>query len=171
MKATRFASIRRRGNTRHGCESGSLMKLVRKAPQRGWIEVIAGSTFSGSSEEAIRRLHRAQIASQKVQIFKPLVDDRYSRDPDQGKRVIVAGLNQDDLGRPCEPMPRLLAIAEYITRRSPASWCAAIRPTRHRGWWRAAITCWSGRPAFTRHAAASASTLISPRSNDYRRFS
>ncbi len=92
------------------------MKLVRKAPQRGWIEVIAGSTFSGSSEEAIRRLHRAQIARQKVQIFKPLVDDRYSRDPDQGKRVIVAGLNQDDLGRPCEPMPRLLAIAEYITK-------------------------------------------------------
>src|SRR5438067_7712542 len=46
----------------------------------GWIEVIAGSMFSGKSEELIRRLRRAQIARQKVQIFKPLVDKRYSED-------------------------------------------------------------------------------------------
>src|SRR5438874_6513073 len=44
----------------------------------GWIEVICGSMFSGKSEELIRRLRRAQIGRQKVQIFKPLVDDRYS---------------------------------------------------------------------------------------------
>src|SRR5256714_10355415 len=44
----------------------------------GWIEVITGSMFSGKSEELIRRLRRAQIARQKVQIFKPLVDDRFS---------------------------------------------------------------------------------------------
>src|SRR4029450_3934158 len=45
---------------------------------RGWIEVIAGSMFSGKSEELIRRLRRAQIAKQKVQIFKPLIDNRFS---------------------------------------------------------------------------------------------
>ena len=133
----------------------------------GWIEVVTGSMFSGKSEELIRRLKRAQIARQKVQIFKPLVDDRYSDDhivshsdmrigsqrvrdsnelirlvdddtevvgidegqffdaglpaacdalADRGKRVIVAGLDQDYLGRPFEPMPQLLAIAEYITK-------------------------------------------------------
>ena len=133
----------------------------------GWIEVITGSMFSGKSEELIRRLRRAQIARQKVQIFKPVVDNRYgdshitshsamriesetvasSREllehvrhdtevvgidegqffdaelpavvntlADQGRRVIVAGLDQDYLGKPFEPMPQLLAIAEYITK-------------------------------------------------------
>jgi thymidine kinase len=143
------------------------MDVVRRDPQRGWIEVIAGSMFSGKSEELIRRLRRAQIARQKVQIFKPLVDNRHSENhivshsdmriesqcvrdseelvrrvedetevvgidegqffdaklpaacstlADRGKRVIVAGLDQDYLGRPFEPMPQLLAIAEYITK-------------------------------------------------------
>ncbi|HEY0377906.1 MAG TPA: thymidine kinase [Pyrinomonadaceae bacterium] len=46
----------------------------------GWIEVIAGSMFSGKSEELIRRLRRARIARQKVQVFKPQVDTRFSRD-------------------------------------------------------------------------------------------
>src|SRR6476619_5777026 len=44
----------------------------------GWIEVIAGSMFSGKSEELIRRLRRAKIARQKVQVFKPAIDARYS---------------------------------------------------------------------------------------------
>jgi thymidine kinase len=143
------------------------MDVVRKAPHRGWIEVITGSMFSGKSEELIRRLRRAQIARQQVQIFKPIVDNRFSDDhivshsdmriasqsvpssdaivglvredtevvgidegqffdaglpaacnmlADRGKRVIVAGLDQDYLGRPFEPMPQLLAIAEYITK-------------------------------------------------------
>src|SRR5947209_20531581 len=48
--------------------------------RHGWIEVVTGSMFSGKSEELIRRLRRAQIARQHVQIFKPLVDDRYSED-------------------------------------------------------------------------------------------
>ena len=133
----------------------------------GWIEVIAGSMFSGKSEELIRRLRRAQIAKQRVQIFKPGIDKRYSDDEivshsamkipsdnvkdsadlmahvredtevvgidegqffdldlpsaciklaNGGKRVIVAGLDQDYLGKPFEPMPQLLAIAEYITK-------------------------------------------------------
>jgi thymidine kinase len=143
------------------------MDVIKQRPQHGWIEVIAGSMFSGKSEELIRRLRRAQIARQKVQIFKPLIDDRFGEDhivshsdmriasenvrssaellrqvhdetevvgidegqffdsnlpaacsdlADRGKRVIVAGLDQDYLGRPFEPMPHLLAIAEYITK-------------------------------------------------------
>ena len=143
------------------------MEVARKSPQHGWIEVITGSMFSGKSEELIRRLRRVQIARQKVQIFKPVLDNRFSDDhivshsdmripsenvkssddlvrlvaedtevvgidegqffdanlpaacntlADMGKRVIVAGLDQDYLGRPFEPMPQLLAIAEYITK-------------------------------------------------------
>ena len=53
---------------------------VRSQPQHGWIEVITGSMFSGKSEELIRRLRRAQIARQRVQIFKPLIDNRYGDD-------------------------------------------------------------------------------------------
>ena len=45
----------------------------------GWIEVIAGSMFSGKSEELIRRLRRAKIARQKVQVFKPEIDSRFSQ--------------------------------------------------------------------------------------------
>ncbi|MBI1748518.1 MAG: thymidine kinase [Acidobacteria bacterium] len=133
----------------------------------GWLEVICGSMFSGKSEELIRRLRRAQIGRQRVQIFKPVLDQRYDLnhivshsemrmasevvacakdilervDPrtevvgideaqffdqgiveicnklaDMGKRVIVAGLDQDYQGRPFDPMPQLLAIAEYITK-------------------------------------------------------
>jgi thymidine kinase len=133
----------------------------------GWIEVICGSMFSGKSEELIRRLRRAQIARQRVQIFKPKLDNRFSEDhivshsdmkiksqlvagareilelldkrtqvvgidegqffdmelvavcnelADGGKRVIVAGLDQDFRGKPFDPMPQLLTIAEYITK-------------------------------------------------------
>ena len=140
---------------------------VEQTRQTGWIEVVCGSMFSGKSEELIRRLRRAQIARQKVQIFKPHFDTRYAQDEivshsemripsknvasaaellqvvdadtevvgidegqffdaelpavcnelaDRGKRVIVAGLDQDYLGKPFEPMPQLLAIAEYITK-------------------------------------------------------
>lgn len=46
----------------------------------GWIEVICGPMFSGKSEELIRRLRRAVIARKRVQVFKPALDDRYSRD-------------------------------------------------------------------------------------------
>lgn len=46
--------------------------------QAGWIEVITGGMFSGKSEELIRRLRRARIARQRVQAFKPSIDDRFS---------------------------------------------------------------------------------------------
>jgi thymidine kinase len=132
----------------------------------GWIEVICGSMFSGKTEELIRRLRRAEIAYQKVAIFKPEIDTRYAADhlvshsaqripskavkdaqeiselagdaqvvgideaqffgmelvavcealADRGKRVIVAGLDQDFRGRPFEPIPQLLAVAESISK-------------------------------------------------------
>jgi thymidine kinase len=147
--------------------------------------------FSGKSEELIRRLRRAQIARQKVQIFKPAIDSRYSENhivshsemriestlvrsageilvlvdfetdvvgvdegqffdqdlvrvvnqlADQGKRVVVAGLDMDYLGRPFEPMPQLLAIAEDITKThavcvvcgSPASYTQRLIHRRER---------------------------------------
>src|SRR6516225_5784037 len=46
----------------------------------GWIEVVCGPMFSGKSEELIRRLRRAEIARQRVQIFKPAIDQRYATD-------------------------------------------------------------------------------------------
>ncbi|PIV59020.1 MAG: thymidine kinase [Bacteroidetes bacterium CG02_land_8_20_14_3_00_31_25] len=49
-------------------------------PKKGWIEVICGSMFSGKTEELIRRLKRAKIAKQKVEIYKPKIDVRYSVD-------------------------------------------------------------------------------------------
>jgi thymidine kinase len=133
----------------------------------GWVEVIVGSMFSGKSEELIRRLNRARIARQKVQVFKPVIDSRYSHEEiashsgqthlsnpvrstaemmasietdtqvvgidegqffdmelvaavnqlaEHGKRVIVAGLDQDYTGKPFEPMPQLLSVAEFITK-------------------------------------------------------
>src|SRR4028119_1826445 len=53
-------------------------KSRQSSGDAGWVEVIVGSMFSGKSEELIRRLRRAQIARQKVQVFKPVIDDRYS---------------------------------------------------------------------------------------------
>lgn len=50
---------------------------VNHSKPRGWIEVICGSMFSGKTEELIRRLKRAKIAKQKVEIFKPEIDKRY----------------------------------------------------------------------------------------------
>jgi thymidine kinase len=50
---------------------------VRHSYNGGWIEVICGSMFSGKTEELIRRVRRARIAKQKVQVFKPALDNRY----------------------------------------------------------------------------------------------
>ena len=57
-----------------------LENTVNQKEQFGWIEVICGSMFSGKTEELIRRLKRAQFAKQKVEIFKPTVDNRYDDD-------------------------------------------------------------------------------------------
>ncbi|MBO7652399.1 MAG: thymidine kinase, partial [Bacteroidales bacterium] len=57
------------------------LERTRKGEHKtGWIEVIAGSMFSGKTEELIRRLRRAEFAKQKVEIFKPSIDVRYSEE-------------------------------------------------------------------------------------------
>ena len=55
-----------------------LENTVNPKEQFGWIEVISGSMFSGKTEELIRRLKRAEIAQQKIEIFKPSIDHRYN---------------------------------------------------------------------------------------------
>jgi thymidine kinase len=141
------------------------MHVVRS--RSGWIEVICGPMFSGKSEELIRRLRRAEIARQRVQIFKHAIDARYDaasivshsqqslpseavreaadvldgvhdltevvavdeaqffdhdlvevcdRLANQGKRVIVAGLDLDYRGRAFGPMPAIICHAEYVTK-------------------------------------------------------
>lgn len=132
----------------------------------GWIEVITGCMFSGKTEELIRRLHRALLATQRVVVFKPAVDVRSpagqvvshsqqrlpcipvtssgailrhvgdahvvgidegqffdddlvrvaERLADEGRRVVIAGLDQDYRGRPFDPMPQLMAVAEYVQK-------------------------------------------------------
>jgi thymidine kinase len=133
----------------------------------GSIEVICGSMFSGKTEELIRRIKRAQIARKQVQVFKPLIDTRYSTEEvashdgvraqaipvataaeiadliqahthviaideiqffddaviqlceklaSDGKRVIVAGLDQDFRGEPFGPIPQLMAKAEDVAK-------------------------------------------------------
>ncbi len=55
-----------------------LENKANNSRRQGWIEVIAGSMFSGKTEELLRRLRRARIARQNVEIFKPVIDHRYS---------------------------------------------------------------------------------------------
>lgn len=57
-----------------------LESIDNRGKRKGWIEVICGSMFSGKTEELIRRMRRAQFARQKVEIFKPEVDRRYSNE-------------------------------------------------------------------------------------------
>jgi thymidine kinase len=57
-----------------------LENTVNQKEQFGWIEVICGSMFSGKTEELIRRLKRAKFARQRVEIFKPALDQRYDED-------------------------------------------------------------------------------------------
>jgi thymidine kinase len=53
---------------------------MQKNINAGWIEVVCGSMFSGKTEELIRRLRRAQIARQTIQVFKPIIDNRYAEE-------------------------------------------------------------------------------------------
>ena len=132
----------------------------------GWIEVICGPMFSGKTEELIRRLVRCQYAKQKVTIFKPSLDDRYSEDyivshnqrkiksiiikeskeilelennsdvigideaqfcddelinianslAKSGKRIVIAGLDKDYMGKSFGPIKQLMVDAEYVSK-------------------------------------------------------
>ena len=57
-----------------------LENTINHSKQSGWMEVICGSMFSGKTEELIRRLRRAEMAGQKVEIFKPKIDTRYDEE-------------------------------------------------------------------------------------------
>lgn len=138
-----------------------------KISNSGWIEMIAGPMYCGKSEELIRRINRVKIAKQKVKVFKPIIDNRYSNNnvvshngksieavsvdhpeeiftkiaedtdvvaideiqffhpdvvdiceklADGGVRVILAGLDRDFRGEPFEPVPELMARAEYVDK-------------------------------------------------------
>ena len=70
----------------------------------GWIEIIAGGMFSGKSEELIRRLRRAVIGRQRVQVFKPILDDRFATDEvvsrdDRRLKAIAVGTSAELLAR------------------------------------------------------------------------
>ncbi len=52
---------------------------MHQFPDTGWVEAIIGPMYCGKSEELIRRVRRAEIARQKIQVFKPQIDDRYNR--------------------------------------------------------------------------------------------
>src|SRR5215210_1150355 len=142
-------------------------RQMEKTRGQGHVEAIAGGMFSGKSEELVRRLRRAAIARQVVQVFKPAADTRHhperlvTRDnrelqavtvtcagelrqrllpevqvvgideaqffddsiielvselADGGIRVIVAGLDLEYMRRPFGPMPRILALAEYVDK-------------------------------------------------------
>ena len=141
--------------------------MVVQPKGTGWIEVVCGPMFSGKTEELIRRLRRAVIARQKVEVFKPAIDNRYDptdivshgsqrlkavpvlgagdileriepetevvgideaqffdekivrvaeRLANDGRRVLVAGLDADYTIAPFQPMPQIMAAAEYVTK-------------------------------------------------------
>jgi len=149
--------------------------------QLGCIEVVCGGMFSGKTEELMRRLKRAQYGRLKIQVFKPVIDQRYSVDHVQshdankilsipvqnakeildkvddntrivgideaqffddaivevaqklayrGSRVICAGLDMDFKGQPFGPMPRLLAVAESVTKLSAVCMVCGAPATR-----------------------------------------
>src|SRR5437660_9778666 len=71
----------------------------------GWIEVIVGPMFSGKSEELIRRLRRAEIARQRVQIFKPVIDERYAANEIVSHSGL--GIPSDNIAKAAEIMDKL----------------------------------------------------------------
>src|SRR5690242_3542813 len=141
--------------------------VIRIPPQHGgWLEVVCGPMFSGKSEEMIRRMRRAEIAGQRVGVFKPAIDARYDAVDvvshagaritarpvhdvadlvglvdgldvvgideaqffptslvsavqalaEEGRRVVLAGLDRDFRGLPFGPMPALLAVADLVDK-------------------------------------------------------
>ena len=85
-----------------------LENSIKYPMHRGWIEVIAGSMFSGKTEELIRRLKRAKIAKLKVEIFKPEIDKRYS-----DKKIVSHDANKIN-STPVSNSEKILALVEGI---------------------------------------------------------
>lgn len=159
------------------------MNTYEEFQRPGRIEVICGSMFSGKTEELIRRIKRAVFAKQRVEIYKPGVDIRYSEEDvvthdgdsiqstpvessqsillmateaevvgideaqffdeglvsvcnelaNQGKRVVVAGLDMDFRGIPFGPIPSLLAIADDVLKvHAICVRCGALARHSHR---------------------------------------
>ncbi len=81
------------------------IESIKRQTKVGWIEVIAGSMFSGKTEELIRRLRRAEIAQQSVEIFKPCVDTRYS------KEEVVSHNSSSIRSTPVEKAQQILLLA------------------------------------------------------------
>ncbi|MEN9416089.1 MAG: hypothetical protein RLZ62_2393 [Bacteroidota bacterium] len=79
-----------------------------KGQRSGWIEVICGCMFSGKTEELIRRLKRAKIASMKVEVFKPKVDTRYD------EQAIVSHDTSSLLATPVDHSSRLLRLGDDV---------------------------------------------------------
>lgn len=162
-----------------------LESKANRSINKGWIEVVCGSMFSGKTEELLRRIKRAQFARQTIELFKPAIDKRYddvdvvSHDytamvstpvqnsgeillyvnmetvevvgidevqffdegivdvcnqlANAGIRVIAAGLDMDYLGNPFGPMPRLMAVAEYVSKvHAICSKCGDLAQNSHR---------------------------------------
>jgi len=78
----------------------------------GWIEVVVGPMFSGKSEELIRRLRRAEIARQRVQIFKPAIDERYSADEIVSHSGL--GIPSECVSKASEVMEKVLPRTEVV---------------------------------------------------------
>ena len=72
-----FEEVRRTGRL---LQATMFIEVNSANHKTGWIEVVCGSMFSGKTEELIRRIRRAEIANQKIKIFKPAVDTRYSKE-------------------------------------------------------------------------------------------
>jgi thymidine kinase len=90
--------------------------VIRIPPQRGgWLEVICGPMFSGKSEEMIRRLRRAEIAGQRVVIFKPRIDDRY----DAADVVSHAGARMRAVA--------VDSVPELVARSAATTWSGSTR--------------------------------------------
>ncbi len=83
------------------------MQDIENKKMSGQIEVICGSMFSGKTEELIRRLRRAQIAKQKVEIFKPKIDNRYS------ENEIVSHSDQKIPSTVVETAEQILLLKKY----------------------------------------------------------
>ena len=82
--------------------------FIESAKNPGWIEVICGSMFSGKTEELIRRLKRAKFANQRVEIFKPKIDTRYSEE------AVVSHQGNSILSTPVDSARSILEKAEGV---------------------------------------------------------